>query len=84
MEKCHGHRRREELRKRLREARKFPSKKIDASKRIDVELGAGQFRQMNLGDLAERERVTPEWKEVARGGLRVIPVTEYTLRDQVQ
>ena len=77
--KCPGHNRREKLRDRLEEARKDAGKKIDSSKRIRVSLGAGVEEDMNLIDLAERERGTPEWKHVADGGTRVIPVTEFTL-----
>ena len=79
MEKCPGHKRREELGKKVRRARKNSGGEIDSSKRIWVSLGGGLEEDMNLSDLAERERLTPEWMHVAGGGLRVIPVTEFTL-----
>ena len=78
-EKCPGHKRREELIKKIRRARENRGKDIDSSKKICVSLGAGVEEDMNLCDLEERKSRTPEWMEVAKGGLRVIPVTEFTL-----
>ena len=78
-EKCPGHKRREKLEEKIKRARENLGKDIDSSKRICVSLGAGLEENMNLSDLAERERGTPEWKHVAEGGTRVIPVTEFTL-----
>ena len=52
---------------------------MDPLKTILVNLGGGQVKQLGLSELTEMERQSPEWRAVAAGGLRVIPVAEFRL-----
>ena len=57
--KCQGNNQRQELRKKLNDAREILGEEIDSSNKINVDLGAGQVVEMGLHELAERERQTP-------------------------
>ena len=76
---CRGLKRRQELKQKVSEARERPGKVLDPRKKILVNLGGGQVKQLGLSELTERERQSPEWQTVAAGGLRVIPVVEFRL-----
>ena len=76
---CMGNKHRQELRKKLNDVRDIPGEEIDSSKKISVDLGAGQVVKLDVQELAERERKSTEWKTVAAGNVRVIPVTEFRL-----
>ena len=78
--KCEGSTQRRGLKIKLNDAREGSGKAIDSSKKINVDLGAGQVVELSLDDLAERERQSPEWKAVAAGEVRVIPVEEFRLK----
>ena len=68
-----------ELRQKLHDAKKISGREIDSSKRLKVNLGAGQVKEYSLRDLEERERQSPEWRAVSAGGLRIIPIREFRL-----
>ena len=76
---CKGRKLRQELALKVSAAKKRPEKELDSSKKLNVSLGAGQEKEWGLSKLTERERRSPEWSRVAKGGLRVIPVVEFRL-----
>ena len=64
---CPGNNQRQELSKKLNRVREISKKDIYSEKKISVDLGAGQTDELDLHDLEDRERQTPEWKEVEAG-----------------
>ena len=78
---CLGSKLRQDLKKKLTEAREISGQKLDYSKKIMVTLGGGREEEFTLKDLTERERHSPEWAAVAAGGTRAIPVTEFRLKN---
>ena len=62
------------------EGRKREARPIDSSMNLNISRGAGKMETMSLHHLKEEERKTEEWKLMEKGGVRVIPVTEFRLK----